>query len=764
MSSPKNPPPRLPGNDPSEPLDPRDSNRSAGPLPSGAVPMDALPPGALPPGAFPEGALPPDALPPGAIPPGALPEGALPPDALPPGAIPGGPAPGPGSGKIRMKVMPKMNARPYVKRAAKLLGQHKLMMSLSLFLSLIMFLLPFLAAAAFGPLIKLFGDAKGGDWNRVWSMTGSFYDKTAQADGPGWFSQSWLGDWLGTPVTFTTIFIIWTSAIVLRNVLDILRAWADANLEQRLLTGLRQRLYEHIQSLSLDFFMGGQTGALMQRVLSETTAVQRLLTQVLLTPVVDAIVLVIVIAYLLALSWQMTLVLFVLGPLTVLMFRYTSGKLQEGAMGINMSARELGAELEETINGISDIQVFNAQPKRNARFREASKVAAKATASTTAWMSLSNSGAQVFISLTTALILLVAILLGQNWGLSFASALVFMQMAPNLFTPVQRLISSYTMYQSLVPGIVSTYELFDTNPTVVEKPGAEKLGTVHGDIAFENVVFGYSPTQKVLNGVSFEIKEGETVAFVGPIGCGKSTIMNLTLRFLDPQQGRILLEGKDISQVTLTSLREQVSKLSQFPFFLKDTIRENIRLGKADATDAEIEEACKLAHIHDVIVDRQRMPKGYDTVVDVQVPSGGQKRLIALARCLLRKPEVLLLDEPTENLDADQRNRLIQVIREYARERTCLVISHDLNFVAAVSDRILVIDKGRIVDQGTHDQLVQREGLYKTLYQLKNVDPSLLRTRGGGGGGQQLPGAPIPGMGMPGGGMPGMPGGGMPGM
>lgn len=718
------------------------------------------PPGSGQPGGLPPGGLPPGGLPPGGVPPGGLPPGGLP-DGLPPLPEGGPPIPGPDSGTIRMKEMPRMNARPYLGRALKLLSGHKAIVAVSLMFSLIMCLLPFVAAAAIGPLFTLLKDAAdAGGLSTVWARTGSFYEVSKAGPEVAWFPPPAIRGWLSTQLTFTTFFVIWTVSIVFRNVLDIVRAWVDANLEQRLLSSLRQRVYDHIQSLSLDFFMSGQTGALMQRVLSETGAVQRLLTQVLLTPVVDVLVMIIVIAYLLALSWQMTLVLFVLAPLTLLMFRYTSGKLQAGALGINLSARELGAELEETISGISDIQVFNAQQKRSDRFREASKVAARNTAATTAWMSLSNSGAQVFISLTTAGVMLVAIFFGAKWGLTFSSVIVFMQMAPNLFTPVQRLVGSYTMYQSLVPGIVSTYELIDTKPTVVEKPGAKSLGEVHGHITFENVIFGYSPTQTVLNDISFAIREGETVALVGGIGCGKSTIMNLILRFLDPQHGRILVEGKDISDVTLNSLREQVSKLSQFPFFLKDTIRENVRLGRATATDKEVEEACQLAHIHDVIVDPQRMPNGYDTIVGVQVPSGGQKRLIALARCLLRKPEMLLLDEPTENLDADQRNRLIAVIREYATERTCIVISHDLNFVAAVSDRIMVIDKGRIVDQGTHDDLVKREGLYKTLYDLKNVDPALLRTRGGGGGGQGpagVPGTPIEGMGMPGmGGPPGM--------
>jgi ATP-binding cassette subfamily B protein len=280
-----------------------------------------------------------------------------------------------------------------------------------------------------------------------------------------------------------------------------------------------------------------------------------------------------------------------------------------------------------------------------------------------------------------------------------------------------------------VPSLVSTYELLDTKPTVAEQPGAEQLPEVHGDIVFEDVVFGYPGGQKILDGLSFSIREGETIALVGAIGSGKSTIFNLLLRFLEPGGGRIVLDGQDIADVTLHSLRTQVSKLSQFPFFLRESIRENVRLSNPKAADDEIVEACKLAHIHDVIVDPRRMPKGYDTVVDVQVPSGGQKRLIALARCLLRRPEVLLLDEPTENLDATERHLLINVIRDYARERTCLVISHDLDFVAAVSDRILFLHNGRVAEEGTHEELLRAGGLYKALCDVQNTDPALLRTR-----------------------------------
>lgn len=644
----------------------------------------------------------------------------------------------------------KMSARPYLGRAIRLLGGHKLLTVSAMSLSLLVTLFPFVVSIAFSAIFQILGPAAGGV-----RIVGSLWDGKASLFGKADVSSLGSLSWLATPLTLRTILIVWASALVLSQLLSFTRSWIIAHLEARLLRSLQQSLYDHIQSLSLDFFTGGQTGALMQRVLSEATGVQRLLTQVLLYPLVDVLVLIVVLIYLLALSWQMTLISFALAPFVLLMFRYTSKKLMQAAKGMAMSGRELGAELEQTISGISDIQVFNAQGKRSERFNVASKEAANNSASMMKWMGLSNSGAQIFIAASTALVLVVGIIYYPRFGLTLAAVIAFVQMTPQLFGVVQRLIAAYTQYQSFVPNVVATYELLDTKPSVKEKPGAKDLGEIHGNITFENVVFGYTPAQKILNGISFDIKEGETIAFVGPIGCGKSTLMNLLLRFLDPESGRVTVDGVEISDVTLASLREQVSKLAQFPFFLKDTIRENIRLGKSDASDVEIEEACNLAHIHDVIVDANRLPQGYDTVVDVQIPSGGQKRLIALARCLLRKPEILLLDEPTENLDADQRNRLIQVIREYAQNpanrRTCIVISHDMNFIAAVADRIIVINNGRLVDQGTHDELLKREGLYRTLYELKNVDPALLRTRtgersaGGPPPGAKMMGAPPPG-------------------
>ena len=438
-------------------------------------------------------------------------------------------------------------------------------------------------------------------------------------------------------------------------------------------------------------------------------------------------VLIVAVAYLIALSWQMTVVALVLSPLAFVALRFTGRSLQAATGRMMMAHRSMGGELEETVSGISEVQVFNAQQRRSERFHEASEAAAKSIAMMTIWTNAGTTSAQVLIALSTVLVLIVGVAFGAGFGLTFAGLVVFVGFVPTMFAAVQRMVAAYTAYKSIFPNVVSTYELLDTMPTVQDRPDARSLGQVDGNIVFEDVAFSYSPEQKVLGGLSFSIRQGETVALVGPIGCGKSTVFNLLLRFLDPQRGRIMLDGHDISDVKISTLREQVSKLAQFPFFAKDTIRENVRMARQDASDAAVEEACRLAQVHTIIVDPAKIHRGYDTIVDVQVPSGGQKRLIALARCLLRKPEVLLLDEPTENLDADQRTRLTHVIRHYARARTCIVISHDMDFVAAVSDRIIVLDGGRAAEEGTHEELLALGGVYRKLYEAQNVDPAFVR-------------------------------------
>jgi ATP-binding cassette, subfamily B, bacterial len=608
-------------------------------------------------------------------------------------------------------------------RSLGMLGPVRGLMVVLLLLGVVASALPYVSAAAFGPMVQVVADAgTRGNLSGVWDLRGPL---VAREDG--------LLRAVAGPVPFAVLLATWAASLVLVQLMYFVNAWVGSKVERVLLTNIRQRLHDHIQTLSLDFFARSSSGALIPRVTIESAGVQRLLTDCLLPPLVDAVVLVVAIAYLLAISWQMTVAALVLTPLALITLRLAGRHVQAATQRVMNADRAMAAELEQTVNGIAEIQMFNAQSIRSKRFHDASENAAKSSASIVVWMQATANGSQVFVALSTVVVLLVGIGFSASFGLSFAGLMVFAGMVPTMFGAAQRVMGAYTMYQSVAPNAASTYELLDTRPSIQDHADAVPLGDVHGNLVFEDVAFGYTPEQNVLDGLSISISEGETVALVGGIGSGKSTIFNLVLRFLDPQRGRILLDGHDIAGVTMASLREQVSKLAQFPFFIKDTIRENIRLARPEASDADIEEACENAHVHSVITDPSKLHDGYNTVVDVQVPSGGQKRLIALARCLLRKPEVLLLDEPTENLDADQRARLTGVIRDYARDRTCIVISHDMDFIAAVADRILVLENGRITQVGDHHSLMAEGGLYKRLYEAQNVDPDLVYPNPSGG-------------------------------
>ncbi len=607
-----------------------------------------------------------------------------------------------------------MTTRGLVWRSVAMLRAVRGLIVVSLVIGVIASALPYVSAAAFGPLVQVIADAgERGNLGGVWDMRGPL---VAREDG--------LLRSLAGPVPFAVLLVVWAGSLLLNQLMYFVDAWVSAKVSRVLLVDIRQRVYDHVQSLSLDYFATSRTGELIQRVTSEPAGVQRLLTDCLLPPLIDAAVLAVVIAYLLAISWQMTLAALILTPLALITLR-VAGRAVQAAMRHVMSAdRAMATEVEQTVSGIAEIQMFNAARMRSKRFRIVSDQAARSDARSVVWMQATANGSQVFVALSTVVVLLVGIGFSADFGLTFAGLIVFTGMVPRMFSAAQRVMGAYTTYHAVAPNAASTYELLDTPPSVVDRPGAVTLGDgseIHGNLVFSDVTFGYTRDVNILDGLSFSIREGETVALVGGTGSGKSTVFNLALRFLDPRSGRILLDGHDIAGVTIDSLRNQISKLAQFPFFTKDTIRENIRLARPDATDAEIVAACEAANVDSIITDPAKMRDGYDTVIDVQVPSGGQKRLIALARCLLRAPEVLLLDEPTENLDADQRARLTGVIRDYARMRTCVVISHDMDFIAAVADRILVLEGGRIAQEGDHRSLMAAGGLYKRLYEAQNA-------------------------------------------
>jgi ATP-binding cassette, subfamily B, bacterial len=608
-------------------------------------------------------------------------------------------------------------SRALVWRSLGMLRAVRGLIVVSFLLGVIAAALPYISAAAFGPMMQVVADAgASGNLSKVWDLQGPVLAT----------DDDLLGSMAGPVVPFTVLLAAWAISLLLTQLMYFVSAWVGAKVDRLLVTDIRQRVHDHIQTLSLDFFTASRSGALMQRVLTESAGVQRLLTDCLMPPLIDAIVLIAAICYLLAISWQMTIAALVLTPLALFSLRFAGRHVQAATRRLLNADRAMAAELEETVSGISEIQTFNAQSMRSRRFHEVSDRAAKSDASIVVWMQGTVNGSQVFVALSMVVVLLVGIGYSARFGLTFAGLMVFTGMVPTMFGAAQRVLGAYTTYHAVAPNVASTYELLDTRPSVKEPADAVTLGDVHGNLVFEDVTFGYTQEQAVLDGLSFSIAEGQTVALVGGIGSGKSTVFNLLLRFLDPQRGRILLDGRDIARVTVASLRDQASKQAQFPFFTKDTIRENVRLARPEASDADVEEACEQANVHSVITDPTKLHDGYDTVVDVQVPSGGQKRLIALARCLLRRPEVLLFDEPTENLDADQRARLTGVIRGYARDRTCVVISHDMDFIAAVADRILVLENGRIAQEGDHHALIAEGGLYKRLYEAQNVDPNLV--------------------------------------
>lgn len=484
----------------------------------------------------------------------------------------------------------------------------------------------------------------------------------------------------------------------------------------RIVSDLRVRLYAHLQRLSLSFYDERRTGEIMSRLTSDTTLVQEVVTNNLLSMMQQVVTFLAVVTIVLATDWRLALVAIAVAPLVVLAAllvgrptRTFSERMQE----------ELGAAntvLEETLSSMRIVKAFGREDHEVRRYSDALWRAFGVAVTSARLRAL-------FEAVVTAMgfVAIVAVLWfgGHevlNQRLSPGELVSFLLYLMLLVGPIQSLSTLYYEFQQALGAAKRVFDLLDEVPTVVDKPSASYLPPVRGHLAVRGAHFSYDDKQnhEVLRGVDFEVEAGQTAALVGPSGAGKTTLTSLLLRFYDPTAGCILVDGHDIADVTLESLRATMGIVPQEPTLFGGTIRDNIAYGRIEAAEPEIVEAARAANAHDFIIT---LPQGYDTLVGERGVrlSGGQRQRIAIARAVLKDPRLLILDEATSSLDNESESLVQEALEHLMAGRTTLVIAHRLTTVER-ADKIIVVDAGRVVEKGTHDELLMLDGLYHRLY------------------------------------------------
>jgi len=523
-----------------------------------------------------------------------------------------------------------------------------------------------------------------------------------------------------------TAFCVFVGLTLLNVPLEYYRNyWAEA-LRERLSKLFQFRVFEFMQAQSVDFFMGRNPGELMRQLGKAATAVQFLLCDTVVLALSDILFLLAYVAYLFSLNWQLTLLLLAACsaiPFIIVYFIYPT--LERVSFERNELDNAYGGKMFEGIIGVKEIQLNNAQGWIIRDMRALTEELIERDLRVERWEGINRQTTSLIGTLTMLVILGAGswlVITGKLAG-GWPELFVFYTLVPSVFSLLVSLCSTAARYTELRPQVSEGFDILETPPRVVDRPGARPMPPLRDKIAFRNVTFAYAPdAPPVLRDISFEIRAGQRVAIVGRRGSGKSTLFNLLTRFLEVEdgQGVIELDGVDIRGYTLASVRAQFGMVTQKPFFKQASVRENLLLAKPDATEEEILRACEAAQIHEVILRKfDGVHRGYD--VNVNAFSGGEQISIAIARCYLRQPSIILLDEPLASLSADVASDLLVSLKKLVQGRTCIIISHALQAVADV-DKILVLGyhgdrRGRLVQQGTHAELKSQPGYYRELYE-----------------------------------------------
>jgi ATP-binding cassette subfamily B protein len=512
----------------------------------------------------------------------------------------------------------------------------------------------------------------------------------------------------------TWVIVAFVGVSVVNLAASYLQTYLTSWVGEHVIYDLRRQLFAHLQKLSLDFFSRQKTGWIVSRLTNDIDALDQLVTDGVTSLVTNSLTFAGAIVFLFVLDWSLALATLSVMPLLVaatLLFRSRSARayaLVRNRIG------DVSAHLQESISGIRVLQAFRRERSNYEALSEANAAYRDVNMRTVVQSGLYFPFVEFVSAAAVVIVLWYGGSLVSGRALEIGVLVAFIGYLNSFFDPLQQLSQLYNTFQASMAAVQKIYRVLDTDPDMLDAPDAVDLPDVLGRVELKDVSFGYDAGKPVLHGVSLTIAAGTTVALVGATGAGKSTVIKLLARFYDPGEGAVLIDGRDLRQVTQRSLREQLAVVPQEAFLFSGSVLDNIRFARATASEEEVKRVARVVGVHDFVVG---LPEGYATEVQEggSALSTGQRQLISFARALLADPRILILDEATSSVDAESERRIERAMEVLFSGRTSVIVAHRLSTVR-YADEIVVIDAGRIVERGTHDQLVAADGRYAQLY------------------------------------------------
>ncbi|NLY79477.1 MAG: ABC transporter ATP-binding protein [Lysinibacillus sp.] len=521
-----------------------------------------------------------------------------------------------------------------------------------------------------------------------------------------------LINWLGGSII---IFFI------IRPPIEYYRQYFAQHVGNKVLFDIRKELYVHLQKLSLKFYSNNRAGEIISRVINDVEATKNFVMIGLMNLWLDMTTILIVIGIMLTMDWQLTIVAIISLPLFAISVKYFFGRLRSLTRERSQALANVQSYLHERVSGISIVKSFALEEHEQKIFDKENGAFLDKSIDHTKWNAKSFAVVNTITDIAPLLVIGYAGFQVINGNLTVGTMAAFIGYIERLYAPLRRLMNSSTTLTQSIASMDRMFSLMDEEYDVQDKPNAKALPPVVGKVEFENVEFKYEEEgNTILKNVNFTIYPGETAAFVGMSGGGKSTIVSLIPRFYDVTSGAVKIDGNDVRDVNIQSLRSQIGIVLQDNILFSDSVKKNILMGKPDATDEEVIAAAKAANAHDFIME---LPDGYDTKVGERGVklSGGQKQRIAIARVFLKNPPILVLDEATSALDLESEALIQDSLDRLASDRTTIIIAHRLSTITH-ADKIYVIDHGEVVEEGTHESLMEKKGAYYDLFQIQKLE------------------------------------------